>query len=236
MHVIARRGVTTKNVPSNTLDAVILSQNVPSIDGITLDVRLTKDGALVVFEREEIAALLNGKGNISAYTLAELKTFNMGTEIHHQAISTLTEALSEISLNHLILLHIGDAFDRNELLVDQLLKALIPFSNLNIWLASEQLEVLLLLQARQVIYPLGQILNSFLDFSYLLDVSFFVLSLSVIDPVFISKQRKDKKDIFLYPVNSKKTLLMLQNKLGPLLDEVYLITDRVQLLVPSTIK
>ena len=68
MHVIARRGVTTKNVPSNTLDAIGLAQAVNYIDGITLDVKLTKDEVLVVFEKEEIDHLLNGKGNISDMT------------------------------------------------------------------------------------------------------------------------------------------------------------------------
>ncbi len=232
MHIIARRGVTTKNVPSNTLDAVILSQALSYIDGITLDVRLTMDNQLVVFERDSIESLSNGKGNISEMTLDELKHYNTGTKIHKQSIITLEEALSEIDLEmeHKILLHLCDHASKNEILVDELLKVLAKFPSLNILIASCELSMLLLLKEKKISYPLGRIFKFKEDYNYKMDLSFYVIPLYLINKDFIQTSLQNNKEIFIYPVNTQEEFDSLKELLGSDIENVYLITDRVKII------
>ncbi|MDR0886249.1 MAG: glycerophosphodiester phosphodiesterase [Clostridiales Family XIII bacterium] len=72
--VWAHRGASGY-APENTLPAFQLAMEMGA-DGIELDVQLTKDGEIVVLHDERIDRTSNGKGNVSDFTLAELKKFN----------------------------------------------------------------------------------------------------------------------------------------------------------------
>lgn len=61
--------------PENTLPAFQVAKDL-HIDGIELDVHMTKDGELVVIHDEKIDRVSDGQGYVKDYTLAELKEFN----------------------------------------------------------------------------------------------------------------------------------------------------------------
>jgi glycerophosphoryl diester phosphodiesterase len=50
------------------------------VDGIELDVQLTKDGELVVIHDEKIDRTTDGTGYVKDYTLHELKQFSAGVK------------------------------------------------------------------------------------------------------------------------------------------------------------
>lgn len=63
--------------PENTLPAFEVAKAL-DVDGIELDVQMTKDGELVVIHDEQIDRTSDGKGWVKDYTLAELRQFDFG--------------------------------------------------------------------------------------------------------------------------------------------------------------
>ena len=67
------------------------------VEGVELDVHLTKDGEVVVIHDESIHRTSNGKGYVKDYTLSELKRYDFGSWFHKrfalESIPTLREVL-----------------------------------------------------------------------------------------------------------------------------------------------
>lgn len=95
MEIYAHRGSSGTH-PENTIAAFQEAARLP-IQGIELDVHLSKDGELVVIHDEKINRTSNGKGYVKDLTLEELKAFDFGSwfsdEFEGQTIPTLREVL-----------------------------------------------------------------------------------------------------------------------------------------------
>jgi len=94
--VIAHRGAS-KDAPENTLKAFQLAMDQGS-DMIELDLKLSKDGELVVFHDRSLKRTSNGEGRLANYTLEELKRLDAGSWFDPQnfageQIPTLREVL-----------------------------------------------------------------------------------------------------------------------------------------------
>lgn len=61
--------------PENTLESFRVAKDM-RVDGVELDVQLSKDGHLVVIHDETIDRVSNGSGWVNEYTLKELKSYN----------------------------------------------------------------------------------------------------------------------------------------------------------------
>lgn len=72
--IYAHRGASVFH-PENTLEAFSLAVE-QGVDGIELDVHLSKDGEIVVAHDERLERVSNGKGYINDRTLDELKSLN----------------------------------------------------------------------------------------------------------------------------------------------------------------
>ncbi|MGG7035026.1 MAG: glycerophosphodiester phosphodiesterase [Flavobacterium sp.] len=84
--IIGHRGAKGYE-PENTLISFRKAIDM-KVDGIELDVHLSSDGEIIVFHNNTLDGMTNGKGNISQYSLSELKDFRI--ENKHQ-IPTLKE-------------------------------------------------------------------------------------------------------------------------------------------------
>ncbi|GAA4273013.1 glycerophosphodiester phosphodiesterase family protein [Aquimarina gracilis] len=74
MKIFGHRGAAGL-VAENTLESIAEALLYP-IDGIEIDVHLCKSGELVVIHDETLDRTTNGKGNVSDYTIRELKKFS----------------------------------------------------------------------------------------------------------------------------------------------------------------
>ncbi|WP_286809853.1 glycerophosphodiester phosphodiesterase family protein [Leclercia sp. UBA2479] len=95
--IIAHRG-GTGDAPENTLPAIKLAlQNQAQAIWITL--QLSRDGVPVLYRPSDLQALTSMKGKVSAYTAAELTTFNAATKwketIANATIPTLKAVLEQ---------------------------------------------------------------------------------------------------------------------------------------------
>jgi len=75
--IIAHRG-SNKYAPQNTLPAFkkAIEENA---DGFETDVHLTKDGRLIICHNYTIDATSDGRGEITSFTLGEIKKFDFGS-------------------------------------------------------------------------------------------------------------------------------------------------------------
>jgi len=88
---IAHRGASGYE-PENTLRAVEKAISLQA-DMLELDVRVSKDGFVVVIHDKKVDRITNGKGKVNTLTLEELKHLDAGDK---QGISTLDEVLGRI--------------------------------------------------------------------------------------------------------------------------------------------
>ena len=73
--VIAHRGAH-REAPENTLASLEKAIQI-GCDYVEIDVRRTKDGALVIMHDNHVARMTNGKGKIEDLTLAEIRKFDV---------------------------------------------------------------------------------------------------------------------------------------------------------------
>jgi glycerophosphoryl diester phosphodiesterase len=94
------------HAPENTLKAFELALEMGA-DGVEFDVQMTKDGELVVIHDETIERTSNGTGEVSNFTLVELKRFNFNkrglVEPLQMEIPTLREVLGLFAKTALVL-------------------------------------------------------------------------------------------------------------------------------------
>ncbi len=115
----AHRGVSAL-MPENTLPAFAAALSLGA-DEIEFDVRLTKDNKLIVCHDPNLERISNGSGDISDYTLDELKTLNVGgNHGWHVGFCTPEEVFSQfanrITFNIHLKQHGEDGFIIRELL------------------------------------------------------------------------------------------------------------------------
>lgn len=95
MKIYAHRGCSGTH-PENTLAALKAAAELP-VDGVEIDVHLTKDGEIVVIHDEKINRTTDGKGYVKDMTLAELRKFDCGSWFSEkwkgERIPTLDEVL-----------------------------------------------------------------------------------------------------------------------------------------------
>ncbi|WKE66806.1 glycerophosphodiester phosphodiesterase family protein [Gallaecimonas kandeliae] len=97
--VISHRGGAGL-APENTLAAIQKGLRL-GVDAIEVDVRRSKDGALVVFHDSQLARTTNGKGAVSDFTLAELVQLDAGSwfgpQFQDQTIPTLAQVMDAMA-------------------------------------------------------------------------------------------------------------------------------------------
>lgn len=98
--IYAHRGASLR-YPENTLEAISEAIRLGA-DGVELDVQRTADGQLVVIHDEELTRLTGSPGFVKDFTLAELRTKNVG---HYRgengSVPTLEEVLDLFRHNDL---------------------------------------------------------------------------------------------------------------------------------------
>ncbi|MYL46716.1 glycerophosphodiester phosphodiesterase [Virgibacillus halodenitrificans] len=103
--IFAHRGSAGTH-PENTFAAYLEAERV-GVDGIELDVQLTKDNQIVVIHDSTVNRTTNGIGKVKDYTLEEIKQLDNGSwfapEFDGEKVPTLTEVLEWLQTNKLLL-------------------------------------------------------------------------------------------------------------------------------------
>ncbi len=96
MKIWAHRGCSQR-YPENTLLSFEKAAEVKGLEGIELDVQLTKDGELVVIHDERVDRTTESIGFVRDYTLAEIKRLHIYADEHPtQKIPTMEEVFDAL--------------------------------------------------------------------------------------------------------------------------------------------
>lgn len=118
MHLIAHRGLTSKDIKENTLEAFKNAIN-NGYEGIELDIRKTKDNKIVVIHDKYINRTSNGSGNINKLLYKELLKYNFGSKKKYSKIPLLKDIVKNIN-NTNIFIELKEKINKDEL--DNILK------------------------------------------------------------------------------------------------------------------
>ena len=156
---IAHRANDNHNYLENTKEAIIYCLNKEYIDGIEIDIRITKDKEFVLIHNMLIDKISNGKGFIKDKTLKELKTYNLK---NNQKINTLEEVLN-IMNNKLLLIEIKDELNNYKEFIDIFYKKIKKYLHLNIIICSFNYELLNYLKKLNKNIKCALIINTILN-------------------------------------------------------------------------
>ena len=113
MQLIAHRGLTSKNIKENTIEAFTNALN-NGYSGIELDIRITKDKQIVVIHDKMINRTSNGKGNINNITYKELLKYNFGSKKIKSKIPLLKDVIKKIN-NSIIIIELKEKIEKKDL-------------------------------------------------------------------------------------------------------------------------
>lgn len=155
MRIIAHRGL--KEYKQNTKEALLQALNKDYIDGIELDVRITKDNKIVIIHDPIINLVSNGSGIVKLMTYRKLLKYNFGTKENPQKIMLLDDFLKELNTDKIILIDIKEELD--DLRIVKYLPKIIDKYNLNIYLTSFNYNIIKNLTKYKVGLLIGYTIN-----------------------------------------------------------------------------
>ena len=126
MKIISDGGIVSCN-SKDTIDAIMLTKNIDYIDGIKLDVRMSKDNILVIAEDEELSKFSLNNKKVSFYDYNYLKKIKFSSHIFKYYIPTLEEILQKYNNEKIIILELYD-LERIDILLNKLYDLLLKYS------------------------------------------------------------------------------------------------------------
>jgi glycerophosphoryl diester phosphodiesterase len=134
MFLIAHRANNNHKFSENSLPAISDVLGKDYIGGIEIDVRITKDKQLVLIHDPVIDFISDGTGIVSSMNLDELRKYKYGKS--KEEINILNEILNKITTNKIILIELKEMSNDYINLVDETIKVINKYSNLNIFISS----------------------------------------------------------------------------------------------------
>jgi len=210
MFLIAHRANNNHQFSENSKEAIIECLNTNYIDGIEIDVRITKDKKLVLFHDPVIDFSSNGSGIVKYKTLQELKQYKYGKS--DASIATLDEILA-IFQDKVLLIELKESGNDYIDLVDETMSLINHYKNINIYICSFNFELLMYLKSNYPNIKCGLIIGYGLNKLKPIN-SFDFLVLSSQNLRFLST----KKYNFIFGVKDIETIKSNNN--------IYFITDK----------
>lgn len=133
MYLVSHRGLDNHIYSENSLKAIESVLNKDYIDGIEIDVRITKDKKIVLIHDPVIDLISNGYGIVKYMNFDDLNKYQYGKS--KESIITLDNLLDIINTDKIILIEIKEFGNDFINLVEETIK-IISKHNLNIYISS----------------------------------------------------------------------------------------------------
>ena len=207
MRLISHRGLDNHMYSENSLKAIenVLSKDY--IDGVEIDVRITKDKEIVLIHDFIIDLVSNGFGIIKYMTLKDLQKYQYGKS--KESIITLDILLKTIQTNKILLIELKEFSNDFIDLVDTTMKIISNY-DLNIYISSFNYKLLNYIKSKYKSIKCGLIIGYGLNTLYLKNnFDFNIISYSYYNKI---------KNKLTFIFNLRKNNYKLDNN-------VYIITD-----------
>lgn len=204
---IAHRGNDNHSYRENSLQAILSSLDQPYISGVECDIRLTLDSQLVLSHNSFVDF---EHGFIHTMTLQELLSYRYS---NGDKITVLSDLLSFIHTDKIILLELKEEHDR----IDEWVKAIDiiknSFSHLRIYICSFNYALLCELKDKFMSIPMGLIVGNIMNTKK--DTSSFDFIM-----YHYNHFKYTHKESFVWTVNTKSLYTRFKHKVD------YIITDK----------
>lgn len=224
MKFIAHRGLQSQNTYENTYESVLLGMNDENIDGIEVDIRLTKDNEIIVFHDMEIDRVCNGSGLVKDMTLEEIRNYKLGNNIINNKLITLEELLQNHNHNKILIIEFKDEDIRNNIFVEKALLILNRYSSNNIYLQSFSKEIVELLKnysPYKTLMLVGK--NNKDDINVIADG--YSINSALVNRSMITNILKNGKDVFIWTIDDIWTLKRIKIQLLGNMNNIHIITN-----------
>lgn len=209
MFLIAHRANNNHNLSENSKNAIIRCLNTDYIDGVEIDVRITKDKKLVLIHDPIIDFSSNGSGIVKYMTLSDLKKYQYGKS--NETVTILEDVL-KIFHDKILLIELKESGNDYIYLVDETVKLINMYPKVNIYVCSFNFDLLTYLKSNYSSVRCGLIVGYGLN-KLKSNNNFDFLVLSSHNLEFKNK----KKYNFVFDMKS--------NDINKLKENTYLITD-----------
>lgn len=197
MKIIAHRA-NDEIHKENTLEAILNSLTISYIDGIEIDIRMTKDYNFVIHHDPFYAGYYIEKTRLKI--------------LQKKGLNSLEEVLEKINSKKILLIEIKEEKKNNNLLLIKLNKLLKKY-NLNYYLCSFNYELLEILKKRYPKYKSGLIIGIKLNTNHL-ENNFDFNSVN-----YRHIEKAPKKETFAWTINNKETFNKVKNKANIITDK-----------------
>lgn len=229
MKIIANGGASTKNVASNTMDAITLGLKAPYIDGFKFKLYLTKDNEIITLSDDIVNFFTKGLNKIDDFTLKDFLYFNVGSRVQKQQIITLKQILNIFqNKNKYLILELADQKENNALFTDLVLNMVRSYeSSINIYLESGSKEIVEYLKSTDNSYPIGIRVTENSKDNWYIDVDFYDINTTLLDDFNIRDKIKDNKLIMIDQVNRMEVFDLIYNEYKDVFNFIYIITSEI---------
>ena len=230
MKIIANGGASTKNVASNTMDAITLGLKAPYIDGFKFKLYLTKDNRIITLSDDIVNFFTKGINKINDFTLKEFLYFNVGSRVQKQQIVTLKQILDIFSKynDKYLILELTNENEKNGIFTDLVLNMVRNYSNtINIYLESENKEIVSYLKSTDNSYPIGIRVTENSKDNWYVDVDFYDINTTLLDYFNIREKIINNKLIMIDEVNRMEVFDLIYAEYQDIFNYIYIITSQI---------
>lgn len=227
MKLIAYGGPETKYTKGNTRDSIILGLNTEFIDGIRLDIYITRDNVLVAvgpqgFERTGLT-----KEKLENTDYSTLTAHNIGNKVKHQGIIDLREVMSLYNnSNKVLVINLIESPGKESIMVNKVKELNNLYQNVNLYVETFSKEILDYLVSSNLNAKIGEVITneslSFID----LNLDFYSFNYNEL----IDRLYNNNKDIFINQVNTSDALLDIYNKFSFMAEDFFIESTHVALI------
>lgn len=205
--LIAHRGNDNKKWLENSITGIVNSLNQDYIDGIELDVRMTKDKKIVVIHGLTISDHNNETKFVSSLTLEQIKQYDLDPGKKKLEVATLDEVLKKIHSHKKIIIDIKEEGIGYKEIVKQIHQVLKKYFYLNFYICSFHYPLVSYWKRKYPKDKVGIIIGFLLNTNHFnTDLDFILVNRHYLDKCDF------KKETFIWTVNNQKELEKILKK------------------------
>lgn len=223
MYFIAHRGNNNHKYVSNTTKALIDSLNQEYIDGVELDVRMTKDKKIVIFHNFLIDDKNHPIRPVATLTYQEIKKYNIGTDKSIEHVSLLNDFLKKVKVNSKkIVIEIKEESNDYDEIIREVINIISKY-DLNYYICSFNYGLIKYMKKHYSNYKVGLLIGLMINDNKLHnDFDFVSITMSYIEKWDFTKET------FIWTINKDsdlKKLLKYSYDFGVITDKAYKLEE-----------
>lgn len=172
------------------------------IDGIKLDLYLTKDNVLIAIDDIGLTRLGINQKYVNEHSFKHLRKLNLGTKVKKNFILSLNEITSFIPPKKVIIANVIPPFNKLDIIVDKIVQTTKKNSNIN-WFITSNYKFVLdeLLKVPDRNFKIGKFIIEEYDLNF--SFEFYLIRKSQLDNINMKEKIKLLNMVFITNITSK---------------------------------